>query len=94
MRRRPTPLLLAGSLILVAAPAFAYLDPGTGSMILQMLIAGSLVALFYIRTAWDKTRGFFARIFSRDTNDTKLGADEPQRAEAEGPEREADEPAG
>lgn len=32
-----------------AAPAHAYVDPGTGSMLVQMAIAGVAGALFYFR---------------------------------------------
>lgn len=59
---RPT----ANIVLLIAltpAPAMAYLDPGTGSFILQMLIAGALGAMLYIRLAWDRTRSFFTRLF-------------------------------
>lgn len=46
--------------LLMASPsAFAYLDPGTGSMILQMLIAGLLSALFAIRMFWARVKAFF-----------------------------------
>jgi hypothetical protein len=41
--------------------AFAYLDPGTGSMILQGLIAGIAVAGFTIKTYWYKLRSFFGK---------------------------------
>jgi hypothetical protein len=33
----------------LAAPAHAYVDPGTGSMMLQMAIAGIAGAMFYFR---------------------------------------------
>ena len=59
-KRTATILLLCA---LTPSPALAYLDPGTGSFILQMLIAGFLGALLYVRLAWDRTRSFFARLF-------------------------------
>jgi hypothetical protein len=43
--------------------AYAYLDPGTGSMIIQMLIAGALGAMLYMKLAWAKTKDVFARLF-------------------------------
>jgi hypothetical protein len=47
-------------------PAYAYLDPGTGSLILQAVIgviAGALVAL---RIYWDRVKSFIKRKNSRD----------------------------
>lgn len=41
--------------------AFAYLDPGTGSMILQGLIAGIAVAGFTIKTYWYRLRSLFGK---------------------------------
>ena len=60
-------LILVAAHVLALAPttAYAYLDPGTGSFVLQMLIAGLLGAILYVRLAWDRTRQFFARLFSR-----------------------------
>ena len=53
-----------GVLLLLACTsgtAHAYLDPGTGSMILQGLIAGIAVAWFTIKTYWYKFAGFFGK---------------------------------
>jgi len=50
----------------VTTPAYAYLDPGTGSLILQAVIgviAGALVAL---RIYWDRVKSFIKRKNSRD----------------------------
>ena len=33
------------------APILAYLDPGTGSMALQVLIAGMLSSLYFLRSS-------------------------------------------
>lgn len=41
--------------------AAAYLDPGTGSMILQGIIAGIAVGGFTIKTYWYKIRGLFGK---------------------------------
>jgi hypothetical protein len=45
--------------------AFAYLDPGTGSYILQMLIAGLLGILFAIKVFWTRIRIFLSNLFSK-----------------------------
>ena len=56
------------ALILFAAsvrPAHAYLDPGTGSYILQILAAGVLGGLFAVKTFWRQITTFLMDIFSR-----------------------------
>lgn len=49
-------ILFCASLI---RPVYAYLDPGTGSFFLQMLLAGLLGALFFLKSFW---RAIFRRI--------------------------------
>jgi opacity protein-like surface antigen len=45
----------------------AYLDPGTGSMALQLLIAGVVGVLATARLYWDRMKAFFQhRSASRD----------------------------
>ncbi len=55
---RSSLLLFVG---LIAMPASAYLDPGTGSMILQGLIAGIAIAWFTIKNYWYKLTAFFGK---------------------------------
>jgi hypothetical protein len=63
-------ILLGIGLVLIPHTAHAYLDPGTGSYILQMIIAGILGAAFTIKMFWIRIKGFFEKMFSRDgTND-------------------------
>jgi len=47
--------------------ALAYLDPGTGSLILQMLIAGILGALYTIKLYWYRLKIFIAQILGTET---------------------------
>jgi hypothetical protein len=49
--------------ILAAPPA--YLDPGSGSYLLQLLLAGILGGIFVVRMYWTRIKGFFRRIFRR-----------------------------
>jgi hypothetical protein len=44
----------------------AYLDPGSGSFILQLLIAAVLGGIIAIRAYWGKVKNFFRGILSRD----------------------------
>jgi hypothetical protein len=41
-------------LVLMTANAHAYLDPGTGSIVLQAIVAGVASSLFVIRMYWQK----------------------------------------
>lgn len=43
------------------APAAAYIDPGTGSMLLQMFAAGVAGAIFYFRELRIKVLSLFSR---------------------------------
>jgi hypothetical protein len=38
-----------------------YVDPGSGSYLVQMIIAGVLAVLFYFKNLWWKIKSFFAR---------------------------------
>jgi hypothetical protein len=53
-------LAVLASLLLVRE-AHAYLDPGTGSYILQILIAGLFGALFMLKVFWGRIVGFFSK---------------------------------
>lgn len=58
--------------------ALAYLDPGTGSLIIQSLIAGFLASLFTIKIYWQKIKellsNFNKKDASPDLNDRSLTA--------------------
>ena len=49
----------------LAHPAFAYLDPGTGSMILQLLLGGFAGALVIGKLDWQRLKKFFGLINSQ-----------------------------
>lgn len=51
--------------VLLAPPAYAYLDPGTGSYIFQLLIAGAVGLAFVVKIFWGRIKGFFSNLFSR-----------------------------
>lgn len=38
-----------------------YLDPGSGSYLLQLLIAGLVGSAFMVRTFWSRIKAFFTR---------------------------------
>lgn len=47
----------------------AYIDPGTGSLIFQMLIAGLMGAMFIFRKLFSIPLSFLARLFRRPTEE-------------------------
>jgi hypothetical protein len=53
------------------ARAAAYLDPGSGSFFIQLLVAGLMGALFLIGAYWKRVKNFFLKMFGRsiETND-------------------------
>ena len=42
-----------------------YLDPGSGSYLLQLLIAAALGALIALRLYWKRVKGFVSRLLGR-----------------------------
>ena len=48
-------------LISYTSPAYAYLDPGTGSMLLQGLIGGLAVTISVLSIYWQKVKAFFIK---------------------------------
>lgn len=52
--------LIAALLLLVCPqPVYAYVDPGAGSLILQLLLGGVAGALFAAKLYWRRLRSFF-----------------------------------
>lgn len=47
----------------------AYLDPGSGSFILQLLIAAVLGGLIAVRAYWGKIVNFLGGVFSRSESE-------------------------
>jgi hypothetical protein len=49
----------------------AYLDPGSGSVLIQLLIAGLLGAAFILKASWSKIKAFFTRSKASESEDEK-----------------------
>ena len=45
--------------------AYAYIDPGTGSYFLQIIIAGLLGVAFAIKVFWKNIKTFLSSLFSK-----------------------------
>ena len=50
----------------------AYLDPGSGSFLVQLLIAGLVGAGFIIKAYWKKIKGLFTRSASKKDDDSEI----------------------
>jgi hypothetical protein len=48
--------LIVALLVLATEPVFAYLDPGTGSMLLQVILGGVAAVAVAIKLFWYKIR--------------------------------------
>ncbi|MEX0616486.1 MAG: hypothetical protein WD231_01575 [Candidatus Woykebacteria bacterium] len=64
-------LLFLALFVISARPAHAYLDPGSGSYILQILIATGVGALFAVKTFWLQIKDFFTSLIGRKKQKTK-----------------------
>ena len=59
-------LLTAAFLLLFPNSSEAYLDPGTGSYMLQMLLAGALGLMFTIKLYLGKIKSFFRGLLGKE----------------------------
>lgn len=59
-------LLIIFFLVVSTKNAYAYLDPGTGSFILQVVAASALGGLFAIKTFWGNITTFFSNVLSKN----------------------------
>jgi hypothetical protein len=64
-------LVLSLAFLSLARPAQAYLDPGTGSYFVQILIAGLAGGGYLIVTFWGKIKGLFSSIFKMGKKEKK-----------------------
>jgi len=58
-------LLFATISYLSAGDAYAYLDPGTGSYVFQLVIAALLGAAFAVKVFWLRIKTFFFSLISK-----------------------------
>lgn len=65
-------ILYAFLLFLIFTPhAHAYLDPGTGSYVLQIVAAVFLAGTVVIKGFWKNIRDIFEKLFSRKGKDSE-----------------------
>lgn len=63
-------IAITGINLLTGSPSpFAYLDPGSGSFILQLLIASAVGIMFALRGYWSKLISMFKKSDTEDSED-------------------------
>jgi len=87
--RRALAPALALILVLLSEPAWAYLDPGTGSMIISAIVGLFATVGLAVKTYWYKIKGFFRRDSANPP--ANLSADE-EASTAGNAEQDADAP--
>ncbi|MCE5313973.1 MAG: hypothetical protein ABFD49_12135 [Armatimonadota bacterium] len=71
---RPWEILTVSVCLLLVSMqgAYAYIDPGTGSYVLQVVVASLLAAAFVVRSTWSNIkRGFAKHVLKRSADDEK-----------------------
>ncbi len=56
MKKEALLYCLIVTFILLPKPAYAYLDPGTGSYLFQIFIASLLGGVFFLKSYWQKIK--------------------------------------
>ena len=56
----------------------AYLDPGSGSLILQLILAALLGGLFILRSYWKKIKDGVVNLFTGQREEGEEEVDEPK----------------
>lgn len=70
-------VLVSFVLIISEREALAYLDPGSASYTLQMVIAAVVAAGFALKTYWAKIKSLFARPPAEEAPDESTSSDAP-----------------
>jgi len=69
---------IAAVIILMPPPAFAYIDPGTGSLIIQGVIGAIAAVGVTLKIYWHKIKIFFAGNSKKNVEDRSQTEDLPQ----------------
>jgi hypothetical protein len=64
---------------LTLTKTLAYLDPGSGSMILQLVLAALLGMGVLLRSQWKKIKTLFGRKDTREEDEQEEQDDEPEK---------------
>ena len=75
--KRVLAIWLAVQLVIFSTAAHAYLDPGTGSILVQSFLAGLAGAVAVVSLYWQRVKAFFANLrkSSRDVQSSATSTD-------------------
>jgi len=59
-------------IVAISGPAFAYLDPGSVSMVINIIIAGIVGAAVSVKIYWNMIRAWLMKTFSSSKSDDSL----------------------
>ena len=62
-------------LILLSNPAYAYLDPGTGNIIIQAILAFIATTITTLSFYWTKVKLFILKLFKKNKNEKEKNSD-------------------
>jgi len=65
------PTVVIAALMAFPSTSHAYLDPGSGSYIIQILIAGFVAGSFAIKVYWRKIKAFLQSFFNKQEQPPK-----------------------
>ena len=60
---------------LLTSPVYAYLDPGTGNIIIQAILAFIATAITTLSFYWTKVKLFILKLFKKNKNDKEKNSD-------------------
>jgi hypothetical protein len=75
---RRVALAMFALLLVLSRPAHAYLDPGTGSILVQSLLAAIAVVSAAVAAFWSRIRRIFTRRGSPDRGEPEDDDDAPR----------------
>ena len=58
-------------LFFLTSPAYAYLDPGTGNIIIQAILAFIATTITTLSFYWTKVKIFLSKLFKKNKEDKK-----------------------
>jgi hypothetical protein len=74
-------VVLVSFLLLWPTSVHAYIDPGTGSMVLQMIVAGVMAGLYLCKRYWNKIKLLIGHVRNRDGT-AEMPPDGPSQEDA------------
>ena len=60
---------------LLTSPVYAYLDPGTGNIIIQAILAFIATAITTLSFYWTKVKLFILKLLKKNNNDKEKNSD-------------------